>query len=379
MLNIPPDPGRFMRSLLGTEPLLEYCRRRKLPLDWVFAAHPESADFKNLEALLSLLPLELQAQIEEDFTWVYAMSGDDATEHLMEAARSRELPPESVPSGPPLALWFFLYHFDLFREVSIHHAIRLPKAWHCAQAPPGLVLADLDNRSRALSEALREFFQTGESIGRFCTVAAHRLSEAVCFVVQVAGRMQVVDVFTDAGEITGQKFRPVVLGFFVYYPGSGTVLLQTHAGSRERLRALIQCFGKIVLGSAADYSDDAFNLEPLKHPFRPLPDSEEMTGIRVKRLHLRYPARHASRVLTLQTHVGDNTDAIPELLQEHGGGPVIFNALRVSHAELEVTLCGAGGTTRHLIQLWPDSSSLAPTPLGMRLRGCLQRWGLAHV
>jgi len=379
MLSIPPDPGRFLRSLLGTEPLLEYFLMRRLPLEWVMTARPESADFKLYETLLSFLPLEQQAQIEEDFTWVYAMSSDDVTAHLMETARTQKLPPDSVPAGGPLALWFFLHHPDLFREVCIHQSIRLPKAWHCAQAQPGLALDDLEGPSRALGEALREFLQTQEGIGRFCTVAAHRLSEAVCFVVQVAGRLQVLDVFTESGQIAGQKFRPVVPAFFVYYPDSGTVLLQTHAGSRERLRALVQCFGKIVLGSSVDYRDEAFNLEPLKRPFRPLPDSEEMTGIRVKRLHLRYPARDASRILKIQTLAGDCSDAIPELLDAHGGDSTIFDKLKVSHAELEVTLRGSEGTMRHLIHLWPDSSSLAPTPLGMRLRGCLLRWGLAHV
>jgi hypothetical protein len=141
---------------------------------------------------------------------------------------------------------------------------------------------------------------------------------------------------------------------------------------------LLQCFGQIVLGAEVVWGDATFDLEPLKRSFRPLPDSEEMAGIRVKSLQLRYPARHASRVLALRTLAGDYADAIPRMLDAHGGGPAIFETLRVSHAELEVTLKGTSGNTRHLIQLWPDRSTLPPTPLGTRLRNYLRHWGILH-
>ena len=206
---------------------------------------------------------------------------------------------------------------------------------------------------------------------------AHRLTEAFCFVAQVADRLQYMEVFTDAGHPTRQRLRPALSVFFVYHPADGTVLVKSHLRARDRIVELLQRFGQAALGSSVACDDSAFNLEVLKRPFHPLPDAEDLELVRVKALHLRYPERSGRRQLKLETLASDEASAIDDLLHSHvGDGPLA--QLRVCYAELQVRLRVAGRSKSYPVRLWPNRSNLSQTPLGDRFRGCLKQWGLSH-
>ena len=120
-----------------------------------------------------------------------------------------------------------------------------------------------------------------------------------------------------------------------------------------------------------------FDLDRLKQPFVPLPDAQDMQGVRLKSLHLRYPDRQARRFLKLETLAGDEPDAIAQMLRCHAGDGLLD--LRVCHAEIQVSLLTDGRARSHTIELWPDRCTLPETELGERLRACLKRWGLCHA
>ena len=55
------------------------------------------------------------------------------------------------------------------------------------------------------------------------------------------------------------------------------------------------------------------------------------------------------------------------------------NELAVCHAEIAVPIrCGERAKS-HLVRLWPDRCNLNQTPLGQRLRRCLDRWGIRYA
>ena len=243
----PFPPGRFLSNVYGTEPFVEYCRERQIAFEQPLSALLGKDDERRWTAALAQLPHERQAQVELDFAKVNAMAGADTTAHLLEAVEETDRPPESVPGGAPLALWFLLHHPGLFREVFFRHELSEVDCWRSAHADAGLGIADLDDKALSLAEGLRSYFrpQTGE--GAFCTVDAHRMPGSICFVAQVADRLQFLQAFSDSGHATTCRLRPAKPLLFVYEPEEGSVLLMSHLRSRDRIAALFALFGRVVL------------------------------------------------------------------------------------------------------------------------------------
>lgn len=371
-------PDRFLRSVYGTQPFADYCARRGLPFEQTLSAPLQASDARRWTAVLAQLSHDEHARVELELTKVNEMAGRDALAHLLEAAGGEALPPDSVPGGAPLALWYFLHQAELFHQVFLHHEIRELHSWRTAQAAPGLGTHDLAGRTKALATALREFFRLHEGTAGFCTADAYRLREAVCFVGQVADRLQFLEAFTDGGKLTSARVRPALPVLFVYYPADGRVCLKSHLRSRDRTSDLFQRFGQAILGSPVTCDDRAFDLDLLLRPFHPVPDEEDMDMIRLKTLHLRYPERAGRRLVKLETLVSDEPDALEQLLDSHLQGNA-REQLCVCYAELQVRLRVDGGSKNYLIRLWPDRCNLNQTPLGDRFRACLQRWGLSHA
>ena len=367
-------PGRLLRSLQDTSPFREYCRLRSIPdaLPAVIACERDP-----WAAAMQALAPDAQARVELEMAEVNELAGREGNLHLLDAGAGSETPPFDVPAGAPLALWFFLRHPDLFHEVFLHHEISAVRSWRTARTAAHLRLDDPGLMADRLASGLREFFRLGGGAGRFCAVNAHHVQGILCFTAHVADRIRLVEDFSESGRLAVKRVRPALTLVFTYDPASGTVRLKSPLRSIDRLQTLFQCFGTTVLRSPVEMAACAFDLDRLKHPFRPLPDAADMEMARVKSLHLRYPARLGRRQVKLETLTTDAPTAIEELLRAHAGGAVPLDELRVSHAELQVRLRYRGRGKVALIRLWPDRSSLNDSPLGRRLSECLRQWGLA--
>ena len=220
------------------------------------------------------------------------------------------------------------------------------------------------------------FFRRAAGVGRFCVADAHRMPDLVCFAARVADRIRLVEGFTDRGKPALRRLRPALTVLFTYTPRDGFVRLKSPLRAAERVDELLRCFGRAVLRAPVERYTEAFALGCLKRPFHPLPDAEDMVSVRVKALHLRYPARSGGRHLKLETLAGDEPGAVAKMLAEHIG--TAADDLTVCHAELQVRLRIEGRIRNYPVRLWPDRCDLNSTPLGERLRRCLRLWGLAH-
>jgi hypothetical protein len=373
-------PDHVLKAI-GTEPFAAYCQARGIPFSRRSDTGPTPADFRIwAEALTSLAP-DAQVRVELELAQVEEMATPDAVAHLIEAAAGSGLPPDGVPAGAGVALWFLVHRPELFRQVHLHQDVRGIETWRTAQAPPGLVVSDLTQRVPALVDALRAFFRAYEGVGRFCAVEAYRMGGCDCFTALLADRLHLVEAFTEAGALTAQRVLPAVQVTFAYDPCEGVILLQSRIRSRDRLLALIRGFGHAVLGVelGEDCLAPAFNLEPLKRDFRPFPDAPDMESVRIKALHLRYPERSGRRVVKLETQAGDGPTAVPDLLHAHLNVNGVLEQLDVCYAELQVRLRVEGGRKSYVIRLSPDRCNLDRTKLGERLRACLRRWGLCYA
>jgi hypothetical protein len=368
---------QFLSSLSGTAPLLEYCEKRGIALESQGTA---SGDVGRWRAALRQLPEAEQARIELELAQVAELSHPSALRLLCEAAAGREIAPDVVPGNAPLALWFFLRHADLFREVLLRYEIKDTASWRTAQGPAGLTPVG-DGRRHALAESLREFFRLRDGTGRFCAVEVCRIGDAVCFTAFVSDRLQLLEVFTEDGAHATQTARPAFPLVFAYYPSDGRILLRARQRSRERVLELFRRFGRCALGVELDERclTPSFRLDLLKRPCDLPPDGPDMRAAHVRSLHLAYPQRVGRRRVKLETLSGDGRLAIQELLREHGGSADLLDELRVIYAEILVPLWAHGRWKSHVIRLWPEHCNLDRTPVGERLFNCLRRWGIAYA
>lgn len=366
-------PARFLRRVAGTATFQDFCRTRSVP----FNTDSHGADDRRWAAALASLRPDAQARIELELALVTELSGDDGTAHLLAAAAGGPLPPDDVPGGEGVALWFLLHRPDVFHEVFLHHESGDGEHWRRAKSAAAIVIDDLGRAGFALAEGLREVFRRDTGSGRYCAVDARRLPAAVCFVARVADRPRLVEAFADAGEAVVHALRPALAVLFTYSPRDGAVMLKSAAHSPDHARRLFECFGRTVLGAPVACGGPVFDLDRLKHPFHPLPDAPDMESVRLRSIHLRYPSRLGRRCVKLETLGGDEPDAVEQLLRAHV--PAGVPELTVSHAELHVRLRIEGRCKQVRIRLWRDRCNLGQTPLGDRLRACLLRWGLCDA
>lgn len=367
--------ARFLRVLHGTEPFADYCRSRGIHLAPT-STRPAADDVSCWSAALATLPEEARTRVERELAWVNELGGRDGVDHLLDAAGDGGVPPDDVPAGPAVALWFFVHRPDHFHEVFFHHETREASAWRTARARPGIAAETLPDKAPALAAELQSFFRRVSGGGRFCAVDAELLPAVVSFTARVAERLRYIESFTDRGEPDLKSLRPAVPLRFTYAPQDGSVRVRSPLRAADRIAGLLECFGRSVLGVPLELREESFDLNRLKHAFHPLPDAPDMQTVRVRALHLRYPARGGRRHLRLETLAGDEPGAIGDMILGHAGADA--DALTVCHAELQVTLRIDGRIRNYPIRLWPDRCDLGDTPLGERLRQCLRLWGLTR-
>ena len=177
MFSRPFHPEQFLRSVIHTEPFLDYCRDRGIPFQHAMGAAVTAADLRRWTVALSELPHDQHAQVELELATVNELAGADGVAHLLDAA-GEVFPPTSVPRGAPVSLWYFLHRPACFHDVFFHHEIRDVESWRTAETLPGVAVTDPSAKSAALAEALRSFFQLREGRGHFCTVEATRFPTA---------------------------------------------------------------------------------------------------------------------------------------------------------------------------------------------------------
>src|SRR5438067_9519518 len=160
----------------------------------------------------------------------------------------------------------------------------LPPQHRRHRAGPRVLLPvdDFVDTTAALIEGLRSAFGQDIGEGRFCTVEAERLPEGASFMVRLADRPQLVEEFTDEGEAALRRIRPALTLFFQYTSSDGAVWLKSPLRAADAVDALFRCFGGAVLRSPVSTGSPIFDLDRLKHPFRPLPDGDDMEMVRVK-------------------------------------------------------------------------------------------------
>jgi hypothetical protein len=378
MFNLPFLSRQFLRSVYGTQSFVEYCKKRGISFEQKACGKLGWRDLRRWTAAMAKLSADSRAQIEFELAMANELAGRDANEHLIEAAAREDLPPDSVPAGAPLVLWFLLRRPEVFREVFLHYESREVDAWRSGRAPPNLQLPNTKAAAAALGEVVLRFFGVRKGATRLIAAEVHQFPDALCFVARIAGRLRFVESVTKGGRSIRKGLRSTRLVVFAYYPDNGMILFKSDLRSRERATKLFHLLGKAALGVPVSCDTHAFDLELLKWPFHPLPDAADVEMVRVKSLHLRYPARAGRRQLKLETLESDEPAAMDALLRAHVGDKALTQ-LRVSHAELQVRLRERLGRKNHTIQLWPDRSSLGQTPLSDRLRACLKRWGITRV
>lgn len=379
MLRRTVELERFLRSVAGTEPLVEYCERRGIPLV------PRGTGWKAEmlrrwnDAVLTLSP-EAQADIELEIAQVQALANRESLSRLFDVCDGRSLPSDLVPGEAAQALHFLVHHPSVFREVYFQATVMQAESWQNAAAPPGITIADPERRRAGFEAALARFFRVSEGTGRFVASQSFSLDDPACFVFigYVSDRLRLLDAFTERGVRRYERHRPASPVIFAYYPADGAILIKCRQRAREKVLALLRAFARTVLETDVDERTLGvrFDLDRLAQPFEPtLP--EGVAAVRVRALEFAYPASDGRRRLRLATNAHDRRSAIQDLLDAHVG-PGARERLRVIAADLQVTLLVRGRPKNHVVRLWPGRSNLDQSAAGETLRRCLRDWGLTR-
>src|SRR5437868_7003076 len=110
-------PHRFLQSVYGTTPFFDYCQQRLIPFAQVPGQGLRNDDVRRWTDALQQLTAGRQLHVELELATVNELSAPESVAHLLEAIQGRELPPDSIPGGAPLALWVFLRYPTVFQEV----------------------------------------------------------------------------------------------------------------------------------------------------------------------------------------------------------------------------------------------------------------------
>lgn len=290
-------------------------------------------------------------------------AGTDA----LAAALPDAAPPADLADGPPLALWYFARHPDASRQVFLRHEPPAGDVWRFAAARANLPLPDDDTLARRYRAALA-------ALGTPAVWAeVFRVGDVLCLLGRAESRLRYRPALAADGAVDYEAFRPARRVFVQYHPADGAVLVCGPLSPAETDRFLLALAA--VLGSPVALRPDALALDRLKEPFAGPPDAADMEAVRVRALHLCYPAADGGRVLKLETRATDADDALDELLRAHVR-PDGLAALRVCHAELQVHLREPFGPRPVRLKLWPDRATILQPDASTRVLRCLARWGL---
>src|SRR4051794_28355116 len=93
------DSDRFLRSVYGTEPFIDYCRRRCIPFTQVLAGGMPRGECRRWTAVQAQLSREQQDRIEWELAEVIELAGGESLTHLLAAVEGQEVPPDLIPPG----------------------------------------------------------------------------------------------------------------------------------------------------------------------------------------------------------------------------------------------------------------------------------------
>src|SRR5207253_3021958 len=91
------EPRRFLRSVYGTEPFVDYCRSRNLAFRQIVGFAMRDDEYGRWQEVLRALPESEQARVELELSQVNEVAHPAALAALVEAAQGREPPPDSIP------------------------------------------------------------------------------------------------------------------------------------------------------------------------------------------------------------------------------------------------------------------------------------------
>jgi hypothetical protein len=369
---------RLLRGVHDSPVFAEYCRRRRLPVLHTASGDRWNESVQSWTQGVADLPEGRRSKVDRELEAVRDLSGSDASAHLLSAAREAGRPPRSVREWGPVALWFLVHRHALFWEVFYRHESREVDLWHAAQTVPGLHPHPADRRRRTqIAKTVGAFFGEDGGGARHCSAEVYQLPHAVCFSARLPGRRSLVGQFGQSGVSTRPRAPAAVHADLVYYPHDGTILLQSPLRSIDRVEGLLHRFTQAALGVPIESRGPVFALDRLKSPFHAHPDGDDMEMVRVKALHLRYPARAGRRSLKLETLTSDTPSAIDDLLRAHVRDDALSD-LRVSFAELQVRLRVGGRGKNYSIRLWSNSCDVGKGLLGDRFLACLRGWRLRY-
>ncbi len=273
----------------------------------------------------------------------------------------------------------FLDNPEVFAEAGVWHKVQGLGRWQTYPgAPTGTSFVPIKDGCAALAEEVKTFLRQKDGRGRKCKAVAYNRGDRMCVVAYPEGHGLVDHEYTDGGTLVPVNRKPVEEVFILYMPQDGGIQIKA-PGGKEVADEVFKAFMAKCLGVEAttEPSRETFDLDKLKQrdfsfPYDAL---DQIELVRLRGLWVRgLGATGRKYSVEIPTRIRWESAIWNEL--EHM--PIPVDQMKVEKAVIQIKFHGVGRARSVQIELSPNTCSLGDSPLHLKAREYLKRWGLVY-
>ncbi len=332
-----------------------------------------------LQALIEALPQEKLNELEYDFSEVKEMASEFGVESILTVADSygislqRDI--EEIENCTNQAFYTFLHQPKIFESARVLHDTTT-LANKSRRVDLKKVSADkVELKTEVLTSRLSEYLIDKFGKGKQCRAEVYRFDDRICFLMYPEDYKK-SDLEYQEDDLRRVTRRPTFQITYIYYPEAGTLeVASSYRG--KTIKDLFDLFNEAVLEDKNPVDDyqKIYELDKLMNPdfvFSTEPeDMIESVGL----THLRLVDKlDKTKKVTIDLKECDGVKTMQEYLSKRNMLPSHYF---VNQARIRVKYPGdgrKGGVTMQLT--YPDKCSLSDTPLHIKTRKYLAKWGL---
>jgi len=381
----------ILRKLHPTS-LAAYCKENQLEFTVNEEADIEdiATEFLKYHNGLGKEKESIALQIDVDFSDIANLDTNKGTETLLEKARLQHITmPEALNElhTTDKAMWFYLNHRSLFRDVATVEAIDSSKGWVGFWTKQNATVEQFKEKQSALEDRIRKYF-TAQERGHHCYVDFVRRDDSICLVANIEDYTQSTEAFGKDGKPSDvKKFKPVFRVYYRYCPTEGEIKVKI----RSRLKGktdLAAIFAEVMFAETiTEFDVSKLRLDRLLDPEFTFPQTDDLESAVVKSITLDFPSDELFSV-TLVSGSGKHglsalRPRIEQMRQRADGTIIPLHALKVRSAKIGLTFKKQEQRVKYekrsvVFDLTaPCTCTLAARPIDGRAWDMLRTWKIA--
>jgi hypothetical protein len=372
---------KFLR-LTGLGPLEEYITRN----GWNISM-PQNLKKKDFgveaDAIFETLPAADLKKTDAEFRAINELATSNGVTDMIE--HGRRLGVDIMSSFEPLktnqekTFRCFLDQRQVFDEAGIWNRVQGFGRWQTYPgAPQGVPFASIKGGGDGFADDVKAYLRRKDGRGKKCKAVAYDRGDRICLAAYPEGHGLVDHEYADDNTLVSVNRKPVEEAFILYSPNDGSVQVKS-PGGKEVADEVFKAFMAKCLGVEAttEPSRETFDLDKLKQRDFPFPYDalDQIEFVRLRGLWVRgLGATGRKYSVEIPTRIRWESAIWNELERM----PISVDQMKVEKAVIQIKFHGIGRAGSVQIELTPNTCSLGDSPLHLKAREYLKRWGLVY-